>query len=101
MTASACFGTAYHDGDCNVVLREEKTTQTVVDGGESGQHVGVVVLVVLPHVDLAILVGGDDCVVVVEGDGFGGVGGGLGVEGVESNASVVVVNVDFMDGGGV
>ena len=40
-------------------------------------------------------------VVVVEGDGFGGVGGGLGVEGVESSASVVVVNVDFMDGGGV
>lgn len=28
---------------------------------------------VLPHADLAVLVGGDDGVVVGEGDGFGGV----------------------------
>jgi len=59
--------------------------------------------VVLPHADLAVLVGGDDGVVVGEGDGFGGVGGGggLGVEGVDGGAGVAVVDVDFVVGCGV
>ena len=52
-------------------------------------------LVVLPDADLGVLVGGED-EVVGEGDGFGGVGGGLGVERVEGGAGVAIVDIDFV-----
>jgi len=81
--------------DRYIVLREEETVETVFDGGESGEH-AVVGLVVSPDADLGVLVGGEDEVVVGEGDGFGGVGSGLDVEGVEGGAGVAVVDVDFV-----
>lgn len=80
--------------DGYIVLREEKTVETVFDCGKSGED-AVVGLVVSPDTDLGVLVGGED-EVVGEGDGFGRVGRGLNVECVEDGAGVAVIDVDFV-----
>lgn len=55
----------------------------------------------MPDADLAVLVGGEDHV-IGEGDGFGGArGSGLGIEGVEIDTRVTIVDVDLVVSCGV
>lgn len=84
--------------DSDVVVGEDEAAEAVLEGGEGGDELVLLLVGEFPNSDSAVLVGGEDPA-AAEGDGLGGAV--AAVEGVEVGVGDGLVDVDLVAGGGI